>query len=92
MMTPLSVGSGRVAKGAVMAGEAVSEFAAVVRARIADARGELARAGEAGDLEAMTALGLRLRYLLEVAADGGVELDDALGTGSGEGGAGGGSG
>jgi hypothetical protein len=70
-----------VAKGAGMADEAAGEFAAVLHAQISGVRGELEQARESRDIEGITALGLRLRYLLEVAADSGIDPDDAQDTG-----------
>ena len=67
-----------------MSDEAAGEFAAVLRAQITDARTELGQARESKDLEGIRSLGLRLRYLLEVAADNGIDTDDAAGTGSTE--------
>lgn len=52
-----------------MAEEAAGEFAAELRAQIADARAQLEQARVSGDSEEMTSIGLRLRYLLRVAAD-----------------------
>ena len=66
-----------------MADEAAGEFTAVLRAQIADARAQLDQAREAKDLEGVTSLGLRLRYLLGVAADSGVDPDETHGDGSG---------
>ena len=52
----------------------MGEFEAVLRAQVADARRELAAAREARDRDGIRSCGLRLRYLLDIAAEHGVEL------------------
>ena len=52
---------------------AVGEFADALRAQIAEARALLEQARATKDVEAITPHLLRLRYLLEVAAENGVE-------------------
>lgn len=60
-----------------MVGEAaVGDFADTLRAQIADARARLEAARVAKDIEAITAHLLRLRYLLDVAAENGVDAGD----------------
>jgi hypothetical protein len=61
-----------------VAGEvAVGEFADTLRTQIGEARAELKAARAAEDVEAITPSLLRLRYLLDVAAENGVEIQDA---------------
>jgi hypothetical protein len=55
---------------------AVGEFADTLRAQIAEARAELAAARGTKDIDAITPPLLRLRYLLEVAEDNGVEAGE----------------
>jgi hypothetical protein len=52
---------------------AVGEFADTLRAQITETRAELAAARATKDIDAITPPLLRLRYLLEVAAENGVE-------------------
>lgn len=57
-----------------MVGEAaVGEFADALRAQIAEARTLLEAARATKDIEAITPHLLRLRYLLDVAADSGID-------------------
>lgn len=55
----------------------VGEFEGALRAQIADARDRLERAHETEDPDDVAFLGLRVRYLLEVAAEGGIDVDQA---------------
>lgn len=77
MMEP-SEGGGWKQSGVVRA--AVGEFEAVLRAQIADAGRALATAREARDYAGIRSVGLRLRYLLDIAEEHQVELpaDDAV--------------
>lgn len=60
-----------------MAGEAaVGEFEDVLRAQVAEARATVQAARAARDFEALTPAVLRLRYLLAIAEDNGVEIGD----------------
>lgn len=61
----------------------MGEFADALRAQIAEARALLEQARATKDMEAMTPHLLRLRYLLDVAAENGVDPggeDTAAGT------------
>lgn len=53
---------------------AVGEFETVLRAQVADTRRGLAVAREARDYEGIKSCGLRLRYLLDIAEEHGVEV------------------
>jgi hypothetical protein len=68
------------------------EFEAALRAQIADAHARLDQARETKDYEAVTSLGLRLRYLREVAADSGIDLGGVDEAEPGDGAAAGGEG
>lgn len=59
---------------------AAGDFEAVLRAQVAEARRELAVARGARDYPGIRSLGLRLRYLLEIAEENGVQVpsDDAV--------------
>lgn len=63
----------------------MGEFEAVLRAQIAAARRELAAARETRDYPGIRSFGLRLRYLLDIAEEHGVELPEAGSLGSGAG-------
>lgn len=71
---------------------AAGEFETTLRAQIVEAQAQLAQAQTANDLEAIAALGSRLRYLLGVAAGSGLhvdatskaETDGSAGDGAGE--------
>jgi hypothetical protein len=56
---------------------AVGEFEAVLRAQIAETRRGLAAARAARDYEGIKTCGLRLRYLLDIAEEHGVEVSEA---------------
>jgi hypothetical protein len=60
----------------MMGAAAVGEFADALRAQIAEARAELAVARATKDIDAITPPLLRLRYLLDVAAENGVEVGE----------------
>jgi hypothetical protein len=70
---------------------AVGEFSVVLRGQVAAARRALAAAREARDHAGIVSHGLRLRYLLQIAEEHGVDLPDGdtpgggLPTGLGEG-------
>ena len=63
-------------KAQIVTGEvAVGGFAETLRTQIGEARAELEAARATKDVEAITPHLLRLRYLLEVAAENGVEIE-----------------
>lgn len=54
----------------------MGEFEAVLRAQVAQARLDLVAARAARDYAGIRSFGLRLRYLLEIAEEHGVELPE----------------
>jgi hypothetical protein len=62
--------------GRVTIEAAVGEFEAVLRAQVAEARGALAAARESRDYAGIRSYGLRLRYLLAIAEEHNVQVED----------------
>ncbi|HTJ71652.1 MAG TPA: hypothetical protein VL551_29200, partial [Actinospica sp.] len=62
---------------------AVGEFADVLRAQIAETHAKLAAARANRDFETITPQVLRLRYLLDVAVENGVTVEEDTGASTG---------